>query len=104
MATRLATDPSTVVSHSPDVVFQRLDDELVVLHPGTGSYVSLNGTGAELWAMLESPTNVEALVGHLVATRNVDSNRAAADVRSFLADLLERGLVAAEASGSSPTT
>jgi hypothetical protein len=54
--------------------------------------------------MLEAPTSVEGLVGRLVATSKVDAERAEADVRSFLADLLDRGLVAAEASGTSPTT
>ena len=103
MATLLVL-PGTIVSRPPEVVFERLDDELVVLHPETGSYVSLNPTGAELWAMLESPTSVEGLVGHLVATRRVDEDRAEADVRSFLAGLLERGLLAAEAPGSSPAT
>ena len=75
----------------------------MVLHPETASYVSLNRTGAELWAMLESPTSVEGLVGHLVATREVDVDRAGADVRSFLTGLLERGLVAAEASSPPPS-
>ena len=96
-------EPGTVVSRPPEVVFERLDDtEVVLLHPETGSYVSLNATGAELWARLESPTSVEDLVGHLVATRGIEPERAGADVRSFLGDLLERGLLSAQGAGSEP--
>jgi hypothetical protein len=95
--------PATVVSRPPEVVFERLvDDEIVLLHAETGKFVSLNSTGAELWARLESPTSVEGLVRHLVATRRVEADRAEADVHSFLTDLLERGLIRAEASGSEP--
>ena len=96
--------PATVVSRPPEVVFERLDDEVLLLHPETGKYVSLNATGAQLWAKLEAPTNVGALVDHLVATRRVDTDRAEADVRSFLTGLLERGLVTAEAPRSPPHT
>jgi hypothetical protein len=91
-----------VVSRPPEVVFERLDDEVLLLHPDTGNYVSLNATGSELWEMLEAPTSVEGLVGRLVTTRKVDAERAQADVRSFLTTLLERGLINAEASGAPP--
>jgi hypothetical protein len=95
-------EPATVVSRPPEVVFEQLDDEVLVLHPETGKYVSLNATGAQLWAMLEAPATVQGLVDHLVATRRVDADRAGADVRTFLTGLVERGLVTAGPPGSPP--
>jgi hypothetical protein len=88
-------EPATLVSRPPEVVFERLEGQVLLLSLDTGRYGTLNGTGAQLWELLESPKRVEDLIEHLVATRTVDADRAGADVRAFLAELLERGLVAA---------
>jgi hypothetical protein len=88
-------EPATLVSRPPEVVFERLEGQVLLLSLETGRYGTLNGTGAQLWELLESPRSVEGLIEHLVATRTVDADRAGADVRAFLGDLLERGLVAA---------
>jgi len=85
-------EASTIVSHAPEVVFERVDGRVLVLDPG-GSYVRLNDTGSELWSVLETPTSIEELAGHLASTRQVGAERARADVLSFVEGLRERRLV-----------
>jgi hypothetical protein len=85
-------EASTIVSRSPEVVFERVDDRVLVLDPG-GSYVRLNATGSELWTVLDAPTSVEGLADHLVSTRQVDPARAGRDVLEFVEGLRERRLV-----------
>jgi Coenzyme PQQ synthesis protein D (PqqD) len=85
-------EASTIVSRAPEVVFERVDDRVLVLDPG-GSYVRLNGTGSELWGVLDTPTSIEGLARHLASTRQVDAERAQADVLSFVEGLHDRRLV-----------
>jgi hypothetical protein len=85
-------EASTIVSRSPDVVFERVEGSILVLDPG-GSYVQLNATGSELWSVLDEPSSIDALARHLVAHHSVDPDRASHDVVSFVAGLRERNLV-----------
>jgi hypothetical protein len=85
-------EASTIVSRAPEVVFERVEDSVLVLDPG-GSYVRLNSTGAELWGVLEEPTTVEALSRHLASSRRVEPERATRDVVGFVERLRERRLV-----------
>ena len=61
----------------------------------------LNRTATQIWELSAEGATVGQLVGGIVARFDVDAERAAGDVRSFLADLITRGiLVAGDNSGS----
>jgi hypothetical protein len=90
---------SALVRRSDGVVFERMDEETLILDPEAGRYVRLNATGGLLWAVLERPTGVAALADRLVEEHGLEHARALRDVRAFVEDLRARGLVSADATG-----
>lgn len=76
----------------PDVAWQRIGDEAVVMSLGEGRVLGLNPTGTLLWSLLEE-RNEDGLVAALVERFATDESQAREDVRGFLTLLRERGLV-----------
>lgn len=77
----------------PDVAWQRIGDEVVLMNLAPeGRVIGLNPTGSFVWSMIEEQDE-DALVAAVVARFAVDDARARQDVRDFLAFLGERGLV-----------
>lgn len=74
--------------------WKRLDDQVVVLDLQTSQYLSLNGTGAELWEALAEGADEDALVARLRGEYEVDESTAREDVEEFLGQLTELGLLA----------
>jgi hypothetical protein len=73
--------------------WRQVDDEVVALDLDTSRYLATNRTGALLWDQLAAGATREALIAKLVATWEIDAERAAADVDAFLAVLDDRGLL-----------
>ena len=69
------------------------EDEFMMMHPETGAFQSLNITGAYLWDVLETPQSELSLRAALLQEFDATEEQAIADLRSFLADLLESGAI-----------
>ena len=76
----------------PDVAWQRIGDEAVVMSLGEGRVLGLNPTGTLLWSLLEE-RGEDGPVAALVERFATDERQAREDVRGFLTLLRERGLV-----------
>jgi hypothetical protein len=76
----------------PDVAWQRIGDEAVVMSLAEGRVLGLNPAGALVWALVEE-RDEDGLVAAVVERFATEGARAREDVRGFLALLLERGLV-----------
>ena len=76
----------------PEVAWQTIGDEVVVLSLAEGRVLGLNPTGALVWSLVEE-RDEEGLVAAVVERFAADEARAREDVRGFLALLRERGLV-----------
>jgi hypothetical protein len=77
---------------SPEVAWQRIGDEAVVMSLGEGRVLGLNPTGALIWSLLDE-RDEDGLVREVVERFATDDARAREDVRGFLALLRDRGLV-----------
>ena len=55
--------------------------------------IALSESGALLWELLESDCDEEGLVDALLAEYDVEPDKARADVKAFLADLSEKGIL-----------
>ena len=64
------------------------DGEAAIIDLRTGTYYSLNTSGAALWPHLVDGTNIDALIAAAGATGTL-----ADEVRAFVASLLSEGLV-----------
>lgn len=76
-----------------DLVWQELDDEVVVLDLRAASYLRLNDTAAILFRELDRSGTSETLVPTIVAAYDVDETTAQRGVDAFLEDLDRRGLL-----------
>lgn len=76
----------------PRLAWQTVDGETVIVDVEAGRMLGLDEVGSCLWPLLEScdePQLVEAVVERF----DVDAATAARDIRSFLRQLEDRGLV-----------
>ena len=78
----------------PTQVMSRLvGDETVLLNLETGLYFGLDGVGQVIWESVSAGENLGSAVEAIVAGFDVDEDQAAADVLTFAATLVERGLL-----------
>jgi hypothetical protein len=76
-----------------DLVCREVGDSLIGLDLRSSQYFSLNGTGTELWRMLEQGTTQEALAELLARTHDLDLSDATSDVEAFVASLRAQELL-----------
>ena len=76
----------------PDVAWQTIGDEAVLMSLAEGRVLGLNPTGALVWSLV-GERDEDGLVAAVVERFATGRERAREDVRGFLALLRERGLV-----------
>jgi len=76
----------------PDVAWQTIGDEAIVMSLAEGRVLGLNPTGALVWSLVEE-RDEDGLVAAVVERFATEAEAAREDVRAFLALLRERGLV-----------
>lgn len=78
----------------PDTVaWREVDGEVIALGLESSTYFGTNSSGSLLWKRLAEGTTRAELVDELVATFELEPERAQADVDAFVADLRTRGLL-----------
>ena len=78
----------------PDAVaWREVDGEVIALGLESSTYFGTNSSGSLLWKRLAEGTTRAELVDELVATFELEPERAQADVDAFVADLRTRGLL-----------
>lgn len=70
-----------------------IDDEIVVMSLDSGDFYSLVGTAREVWLLIDSKRDRDAIIAELAAAYAADPSTIAGEVDSFLGDLREAGLV-----------
>jgi Coenzyme PQQ synthesis protein D (PqqD) len=59
----------------------------------SGNYFGVSGIGPFIWQLIETPQSFGALVDAICADFEVDPDTARADLRSFLDQLAENGMI-----------
>jgi len=78
---------------SPEVLFQEVSGEIVLLDLASESYFGLDEIGARIWALLNEEKAVGQIVEILLEEYEVDRARLEGDVNELLENLLEAGLI-----------
>jgi hypothetical protein len=68
-------------------------DDVVALQAERGFAYGMEEVTAELWRLLETPQNLDAIVARLTATYDVDIDRCRAEISTILGQLTAEGLV-----------
>lgn len=82
-----------VLASAPGVVSRKSDDELVVVLPEQGKFIVLNGTGAEVFQMIDGQRTLEEIAATLGGRYAVPLEQVQADVLALAGKLLDRGAV-----------
>jgi len=69
-----------------------IDGEAIVLRPMDNSILSLNRAGSRIWELLADSPTVGGIVETICEEFDVERERAAPDVVTFLTMLVEKGL------------
>jgi hypothetical protein len=82
-----------ILSVAPGVVSRESDGELVVVLPKQGKFVVLNGTGSEVFQLLDGQRSLSEIAGVLGERYEVPLKQTQTDVLALAQKLLDRGAV-----------
>jgi hypothetical protein len=82
-----------VLGLTPGVVSRESEDELLVVLPEEGKYIVLNGTGADVFQLMDGQRSLEDVASVLGERYNVPLERTRADVLTLAQKMLDRGAV-----------
>jgi hypothetical protein len=71
-----------------------LDDEIVVMRIDTGEFFALSGTAAAIWRLIDGHRDRSELEAAVASEFAVDAGQTNTDVKEFLVELKEAGLIA----------
>ena len=84
----------TLRIRSAELVWRRVENEIIVLDLRRNTYLSIAATGVDLWERLAEGATPGELTSHLIATYEVEPDRASADVDEFIDRLRQAELLA----------
>lgn len=82
-----------LVRRRPGLLETEVDGELIGLHVDHGTCYGFNATATRIWALIETPQTVGALVDALVADFDIDRPTCEAQLWELLATLRSDGLI-----------
>jgi hypothetical protein len=83
---------------SPDVLFQEVQGEIVLLHLGNESYFGLNAIGARIWLWLSDGMSPREIQAKILQEYQVESESVTQDLLRLIDDLIRADLVTVAAS------
>ena len=84
---------NTLLSRREGLMAADMNGSAVMMDIMTGKYYNLGEIGGRIWALLEEPMTLTALIKKLTDEYDVSAERCRADMLPFLEKLLERGLL-----------
>lgn len=82
--------------NTPQIAHEAIDEEVIIVDFETGNYFSLEGAGALIWTALAVGADFDAILQQVEARYDCSGADVAAMMTSFLAELLDQGLVTPE--------
>jgi hypothetical protein len=82
-----------MIEHSPDVVFRRLGDRMVLIHLNTNDIFDLNDTAARLWELLGAIHDAPGLIEALSVEYDVGSEQVRSEVSAMLSTFADHELI-----------
>jgi hypothetical protein len=79
--------------NSPNVIFETIEGEVILIDLKTGTYYSLRDAGAAIWQAIVQGASEDEIVVALGATYDADADRLGTGVADLLDELEGEGLV-----------
>ena len=96
-------EPTPQYLFSPEVLFQPLGDEAVLLNLHNNRYYGLNEVGARMWQLLQEHGALDAVVTQMVAEYEVDEATLRQDLQTLIAQLVEQEMLAESTTATDST-
>jgi hypothetical protein len=93
---KMRSDPltrGTILVASKDQASTKIGAEAIILGMTDGVYYGLDGAGARIWDLIQTPKRLGDVSDALVAEFDVEPARAWEDLCALANELIERGLV-----------
>ena len=89
-------DDQSVWQRDPALPFQAMDDEIVVVDPGTRQVHLLNATAARVWTLLGTAQSLPVLLAALETEFEATPAELRAEVEQLLGEMSDKRLCAAK--------
>lgn len=76
-----------------NVLFQKVDNETVILEPENGNYFTLDPVGTFMIENLQQGKNLEQIIESVKSTYDVSANEVEADLNELLTNMLNQKLI-----------
>ncbi len=84
---------SSIYARTSDVIATDVAGEVVLLHTGNWQYFEFDKVGAAIWALLETPRDLDGLVDELMRRFAVSQDQCARETRAFLEEGVANGVI-----------
>jgi len=84
---------NSVCMPQPDVVYNVVDGEAVLVLPKAGQIKVLNDVGTFIWMLLDGKRSIAEIADRVTREYRVDDDQAQTDTLLFLNDLHTRGII-----------
>ena len=81
------------IVNRPAVVFERFEEEVVLVNLETGTYYSLSGTAPQIWEALDAGASQAEIVADICATNSTEEAVVADVVDEFVQKLIEQSML-----------
>jgi len=81
------------VTVAPNVIFQEISGETVLLNLESEKYLGLNEVGTRIWALLQEDCKISDVIAQILTEFDVEEPRLEEDVFELLAQMEAEGLV-----------
>ncbi|MFW5656028.1 MAG: lasso peptide biosynthesis PqqD family chaperone [Bacteroidota bacterium] len=85
---------SSTVQRNPDMLFNQLDGEVIMLSIENSEYYGMDAIGSRIWELMEKPIAVDVLVDSLIQEYDVEKAQCTTDVIEYLEELKKKNLIA----------
>jgi hypothetical protein len=82
--------------NTPTVIYDTIDNEVVIVNFDTGSYYSLQDAGADAWNLVDDGATRDQIVDHVVNAYQGDRQSIDQAVTHFLSELEQEKLIVCE--------
>ena len=86
-------NPRQTIEISPDVLFQEVSGETVLLDLESEQYFGLDAVGTRIWTLIGEGVSIGAMIDTLLQEYEVERATLEADLADLVARLAEAGLI-----------
>jgi hypothetical protein len=92
-ATKKDIGADTVLQRKPDLLFNQIDGEVVMLSIENSEYYGMDKVGSRIWELLEKPMSFKELIDKLMDEYEVSEEQCKEDALLFLNKLVDKNLI-----------